>query len=187
MYTRLQNELAALRARRCAEIPDDFMDYDAKLVARPSTRRRRIREIEDLLGEGIAEPGMVVTIRYDATGETETFLLGRRGAEDADIKVYSMASPLGRSIAGARRGEQRIYAIPNETGRLVTMVEAVPYRAHVAKKRRRQAISRIRRRGATTTHNDDRRERKRHDDKPATHVDIAAGLRAAATGTGDAA
>lgn len=187
MYTRLQNELAALRARRCVEIPDDFMDYDANLVARPSTRRRRIREIEDLLGEGIAEPGMVLTIRYDATGETETFLLGRRGAEDADIKVYSMASPLGRSIAGARPGEQRVYAIPNETGRLVTLVNAVPYRQHVAKRRRRQAITPRRHPGGMITHNHYRRERKRHDDQPATHVDIAAGLRAAPTGTGDAA
>ena len=86
----------------------------------------RIREIEDLLtnavvGEDavfdpVAEPGMVLTIRYDDTGETETFLLGRRDVEDAGIKVYSTASPLGRAIAGARPGDQRIYAVPNETG-----------------------------------------------------------------------
>jgi transcription elongation factor GreA len=147
-YTRLHNELAALRSRRSIEVPDDFMDYDANLVARPSTRLKRIREIADLLtnavvkedpaGEGIAEPGMVLTIRYDASGEIETFLLGRRGSEDADIKVYSMASPLGRSIAGARPGEQRIYAIPNDGGRLVTLLKAVPYRSHVAKSHRTQ-------------------------------------------------
>jgi transcription elongation GreA/GreB family factor len=75
----------------------------------------------------IAEPGMVLTIRYDAMGETETFLLGRRGADDAEIKVYSMASPLGRAIAGARPGEQLIYPIPDERGVLVTLLEAVPY------------------------------------------------------------
>ena len=76
---------------------------------------------------------MVLTIRYDVTGETETFLLGRRRAEDADIKVYSMASPLGRAIASARPGDQRIYSLPNETGRLVTLLEAVPYEMYVAK------------------------------------------------------
>jgi transcription elongation factor GreA len=75
----------------------------------------------------IAEPGMVLTIRYDRTGETETFLLGRRGADGADITVYSMASPLGRAIAGARPGEQLIYPIPDERGVLVTLLEAVPY------------------------------------------------------------
>lgn len=137
-YRRLQDELTALRARRSVEVPDDYLDYGARGGMRPSARQRRIREIERLLGaaavrddpagERIAGPGMVLTIRYDATGETETLLLGRRGAEDADIKVYSMASPLGRCIAGARPGEQRIYAIPHETGRLVTLLEAVPYR-----------------------------------------------------------
>ena len=138
-HTRLRNKLNALRSRLIVEVPDDFMDYDANRIA----LQRRIRAIQNLLtkavvgenraGDPIAEPGMVLTIRYDATGETETFLLGRRGAEEADIKVYSMASPLGRAIAGARPGDQRIYSIPNETGRLVTLLEAVPYVTHVAK------------------------------------------------------
>ncbi|OBG39795.1 transcription elongation factor GreA [Mycobacterium alsense] len=136
-YARLRRELAALRARRPMEVPDDSMDYAADLVAHPARRKRRIREIEDLLsaavvtedpGVGIAGPGMVLTIRYNATGHTETFLLGRRGAEGAEVKVYSMASPLGRAIAGARPGEQRIYAVPNDSGRLVTLLRAVPYR-----------------------------------------------------------
>ncbi|SRX95504.1 hypothetical protein [Saccharothrix espanaensis DSM 44229] [Mycobacterium shimoidei] len=136
---RLQNELAALRSRRSIEVSDDFRDYDANLLARHSVRQTRMREIQDLLAgavvdgepvsEHIAEPGMVLTIRYDDTGETETFLLGRRGAEDAGMTVYSMASPLGRAIAGARPGEQRIYAIPQETGQLVTLLAAVPYKA----------------------------------------------------------
>ncbi|OBG79427.1 GreA/GreB family elongation factor [Mycobacterium sp. E3305] len=134
---RLQDELAALRSQRSIEVPDDAMDYGGDRAARPAARRERIREIEDLLAtaavrddparERTAGPGMVLTIRYDASGETETLLLGRRGAEDADINVYSMASPLGRCIAGARPGEQRIYAIPHETGRLVTLLNAAPY------------------------------------------------------------
>ncbi|MGH3558032.1 MAG: GreA/GreB family elongation factor [Mycobacterium sp.] len=147
-YARLQNELSTLRSRRSIEVPDDLMDYDANLPARQSARQIRIREIQDLLsnavidgnpvGDPIAQPGMVLTIRYDVSGETETFLLGRRGAEDADIKAYSMASPLGRAIAGARPGDQRIYSVPNETGQLVTVLEAVPYEMHVAKRPRPQ-------------------------------------------------
>ncbi len=88
------------------------MDYDDNLVANYAARQARIRQIQDLLtnavvgedppDDGIAEPGMVLTVRYDDTGEIETFLLGVRGVEDADIDVYSMQSPLGSAIAGAR-------------------------------------------------------------------------------------
>ena len=69
-YTRLHNELAALRSRRSIEVPDDFMDYDANLITGYPARRARIREIQDLLtnavvgedaaGDPIAEPGMVL-------------------------------------------------------------------------------------------------------------------------------
>ena len=142
-YTQLHTELAALRSRRIIEVPDDCMDYDPTVVADYPARRTRIREIQDLLtsavvsadaaADRIAEPGMVLTIRYDATGETETFLLGRRFGEGADVTVYSTLSPLGHAIAGARPGEQRIYSIPNETRPvLVTLLEALPYRRHVA-------------------------------------------------------
>jgi transcription elongation factor GreA len=122
-HTRLQAELAALRSRPSIEVPDDLMNYDDNLVAKYSARQARIRQIQDLLAnavvgedppdDGIAEPGMVLTVRYDDTGEIETFLLGVRGAEDADIDVYSMQSPLGSAIAGARPGEQRTYSIPS--------------------------------------------------------------------------
>jgi transcription elongation factor GreA len=136
-HTRLQAELAALRSRPSIEVPDDFMDYDDNLVAKYSARQARIRQIHDLLtnavvgeappADGIAEPGMVLTIRYDDTGEIETFLLGTRGAEDADIEVYSTQSPLGSAIAGARVGEQRTYSIPSGVNLPVTLLKAVPY------------------------------------------------------------
>ena len=90
----------------------------------PSDARGQIRmqQIHDLLihavvgedppNDGVAEPGMVVTIRYDATGDTNTFLLGVHGAEFADIEVYSIQSPLGAAITGARPGERRTYDHP---------------------------------------------------------------------------
>lgn len=133
-YGRLMNELTALRSRRSIEVPDDFMDYDANRIARYSARRTRIREIEDLLARAIvkdtpentAAPGMVLTIRYEDSGETETFLLGRYGAKDGNIKVYSTLSPLGRAIVGARPGERRTYSIPDGASPVVTLISAVP-------------------------------------------------------------
>jgi transcription elongation GreA/GreB family factor len=139
-HTRLQAELADLRSRRSIEVPDDFMDHDENAIAEQSARQARIRQIQDLLSsaavgedpadDGIAEPGMVLTVRYDDTGEIEVFLLGVRGAEVADIDVYTMQSPLGSAIAGARVGEQRTYATPRGASLPVTLLKAVPYGMH---------------------------------------------------------
>lgn len=146
-HSRLQAELAALCLRPSIVVPEDFMDYDDGLAARYSARQARIRQIQDLLSnavvgevpldDGIAEPGMVLTVRFDDTGETETFLLGVRGAEDADIDVYSIQSPLGSAIAGACVGEQRTYSIPSGTDLPVTLLKAVPYGLHPAETDRR--------------------------------------------------
>lgn len=128
-HRRLQTELAALRA------PAALDDVDA-------ARRRavRIREIQELLAnavvgedppnDGVAEPGMVLTIRYDDTAEEEVFLLGLRDAEQGDLEVYSPISPLGTAITGARKGEQRAYQVPNGTTVRVTLLDAVPYGHH---------------------------------------------------------
>src|SRR4051794_19198618 len=149
-HSRLQAELAALRSRPSVEVPEDFMDYDDNLVAKYSARQARIRQIQDLLtnavvgedppDDGMAEPGMVLTVRYDDSGEIETFLLGVRGVEDADIDVYSMQSPLGSAIAGARPGEQRTYPIPSGANVPVTLITAVPYGMHAPRSSRQQSI-----------------------------------------------
>jgi transcription elongation factor GreA len=149
-HTRLQTELASLRSHPAIEVPDDFMDNDDSLVAGYRVRQARIHQIQDLLtnaivgedppDDGIAEPGMVLTVRYDDTGEIETFLLGVRGVEDADIDVYSTQSPLGRAIAGARPGEQRTYSIPSGTNLPVTLLKAVPYGMYALKCARPQAL-----------------------------------------------
>ncbi|ORB97438.1 hypothetical protein B4U45_25825 [Mycobacterium persicum] len=108
----------------------------------------RIRQIHDLsvradVGEdppddGIAEPGMVLTVRYHDTGDTgdtgdtETFLLGARGAEHGDVEVYSPRSPLGAAVTGALPGEQRSFTLPGGATLTVTLVSAVPYGVHMA-------------------------------------------------------
>ena len=91
---------------------------------------------------------MVVTVRYDDTGEIETFLLGVRGVEDADIDVYSIQSPLGSAIAGARPGEQRSYSIPSGPNLAVTPLKAVPYGMHTPKSLPPQSVSPRRRNSA---------------------------------------
>ncbi|MGY1901253.1 GreA/GreB family elongation factor [Nocardia gipuzkoensis] len=70
---------------------------------------------------------MVLTVRYDDTKQVETFLLAVREAEDSEMEVYSMQSPLGSAIAGARPGERRIYHTPSGTIMAVTLLDAVPY------------------------------------------------------------
>jgi transcription elongation factor GreA len=136
-YIRLQAELAGLRSQAGIEVPDDAMDVDDNLVAGHRARQARIRQIQDLLthavvgedppDDGIAEAGMVLTVRYDDTDETETFLLGVRGAEEADMEVYTLQSPLGSAIAGAIPGERRTYSIPSGAEVSVTLLNAVPY------------------------------------------------------------
>ncbi|MFE3254153.1 GreA/GreB family elongation factor [Nocardia sp. NPDC059091] len=133
----LQTELQELLAQRHIEMPDgDSGDY-ARNQALHSARQARIRRIHHLLGnaligqnppdDGIAEPGMVLTVRYDDTRAVETFLLAVREAEDNEMEVYSMQSPLGRAIAGARPGERRTYRAPSGTTMAVTLLHAVPY------------------------------------------------------------
>lgn len=139
-HERLQQELATLRELCANESGGDSSDENATAIKR--ARQTRIQQIHDLLinavvgedppDDGIAEPGMVVSVRYDDTGETETFLLGVRGAEHGDIEVYSVQSPLGSAILGARPGEQRSYRLPSGAELSVTVLTAVPYGMHTA-------------------------------------------------------
>ncbi|OBB65858.1 GreA/GreB family elongation factor [Mycobacterium sp. 852014-50255_SCH5639931] len=139
-HVRLQQELATLRELCDANAVGDATDEYSAAVQR--ARRLRIQRIHDLLvnavigedppDDGIAEPGMVLTVRYDDTGDIETFLLAARGAEYGDVEVYSVNSPLGSAIAGARPGDQRTYLLPSGAGLTVTLLGAVPYGIHLA-------------------------------------------------------
>ncbi len=139
-YERLNRELATLRQLSSATTHDGPSDDNATAVQR--AWQVRIQQIHDLLinavvgedppDDGVAEPGMVVTVRYDDTGDTETFLLGVRGAEYGDMEVYSASSPLGAAILGARPGERRSYRLPSGAQLSVTLRKAVPYGIHTA-------------------------------------------------------
>ncbi|GAA1315576.1 GreA/GreB family elongation factor [Saccharothrix xinjiangensis] len=134
-HRRLRAELADLFATGTA--PEATEEHGPALRGQ---REERIREIRDLLNnavvgedppdDGVAEPGMVLTVRYDDTGDAETFLLGMRAVEHGEIEVYSPESPLGAALVGARAGEQRTYRVPGGSTVRVTLVEAVPYGHH---------------------------------------------------------
>ncbi|WP_338078566.1 GreA/GreB family elongation factor [Amycolatopsis suaedae] len=135
-YARLRDELGALRAGATSGDEDDA-------VLDQRRRKARVRELEDLLhravvgqappDDGVAEPGMVLTVRFDGEDQTETFLLGVREGVVADgMEVYSPDSPLGRALTGAREGETRTYPVPSGASVRVRLVRAVPYGRHAA-------------------------------------------------------
>ncbi len=148
-YDRLKHELDELIANRPAiatEIDDarreegDLRESSGYYAAREEQDRQeaRIRQLRDLLrsvhvGEmpkdtGIAEPGMVLTVRY-ADAETETFLLAtREEGSPGSIEVVSPDSPLGKSLLGAKEGESRQYELPDGGTMKVTLIKAEPYR-----------------------------------------------------------
>ncbi len=132
---RLEAELIELMSHRDFDgSADEFAD---QVIGAWLARKARIREIHELLSnaivgrtppdDGVAEPGMVLTVRYDDTGEIETFLLGVRGAEDTSIEVYSPQSPLGIALTGTRPGESRSYRLPTGALQSVTLLLAVPF------------------------------------------------------------
>lgn len=138
-HHRLRAELAELQALPPGDVTDSA---DQNLVAIQHARRSRIQQIHDLLihavvgedppNDGVAEPGMVVTIRYDDTGDTETFLLGVRSAEHGDLEIYSVESPLGGVLLGTVVGQQRVYRTPGGATVPITLLAAVPYGLHRA-------------------------------------------------------
>ncbi|CAJ1581781.1 GreA/GreB family elongation factor [[Mycobacterium] wendilense] len=135
-HEKLREELETLQ--RWTDDNDDSSDQNAEAVRRAN--QARIQEIHEILGnatvgeeppnDGVAEPGMVLTIRYEGSDDTEEFLLGTRGADYGGIEVYSPSSPLGAAINGARVGDVRSYELPNGSSQEVTLLSAVPYGLH---------------------------------------------------------
>jgi transcription elongation factor GreA len=147
-YDRLSNELNDLIANRTAmakEINDRREEGDLKEnggyhAAREEQGKQegRIVQLQTLLrtakvgeapvSDGVAGPGMVVSVRFDGDDEDETFLIGsREEAETAGVEVYSAASPLGLALTGAREGDTVEYETP--TGKIikVKLVSAKPF------------------------------------------------------------
>jgi transcription elongation factor GreA len=149
-HDKLQAELANLRGpvreeivARIAAARDegDLRENGGYHAAREEQGKAeaRIRQIEDMLrraqvGEtpadnGVVGPGMVVTIRWAGSDDTEEFLLGARemADESAGLQVYSPQSPMGSALVGGKVGDEVDYSAPNGKVLKVEIVAAVPY------------------------------------------------------------
>ncbi len=147
-YDRLSKELQQLIDNRpviAKEINDrreegDLRENGGYQAAREEQGKQegRIVQLQSLLREakvgeapvsdGVAGPGMLVTVRFAGDGEDEKFLIGsREEAETAGVEVYSAASPLGKALTGAREGDTVEYETPTGKTMKVTLVTAKPF------------------------------------------------------------
>jgi transcription elongation factor GreA len=147
-FDRLSGELDELIANRPAmakEINDRREEGDLKEnggyhAAREEQGKQegRIVQLQTLLrtakvgeapvSEGVAGPGMLVTVRFEGDDEDETFLIGsREESETAGVTVYSAASPLGVALTDQREGETVEYETPTGKSLKVTLITAKPF------------------------------------------------------------
>jgi transcription elongation factor GreA len=132
--TALEAELAELLT-----VPRSGSDRTGDVVDAWLARKQRIRDIHELLSrsadtqtppdDGVAEPGMVLTVRFD-DAEEETFLLGTLAITDDELDVITAASPLGSALLGATPGSRRTYRLPTGRTVSVTLLAAVPFGLH---------------------------------------------------------
>jgi transcription elongation factor GreA len=148
-FDRLKGQLDALIAARpdiAAEInarreEGDLRENGGYHAAKEEQGKQeaRIRQLEDLLRNarvgqapmknGVAGPGMVVTVRFEDEDETESFLIGSREEAGGDLEVYSAQSPLGKALTGVKEGKSCAYDTPTGKTMRVTVLSAAPYKA----------------------------------------------------------
>jgi transcription elongation factor GreA len=147
-YDRLSTELETLIADRpklAQEInarreEGDLRENGGYQAAREEQGKQegRIAQLQVLLREakvgeapvsdGVAGPGMLVTVRFDGDDDEESFLIGsREETVTAGVEVYSAASPLGRALTGAAEGDTVEYETPTGKTMKVTLVSAKPF------------------------------------------------------------
>jgi len=119
---RLRDELADLTSGR------DLDDNQRARVAELSTQIASA-EASSKPDDGLVEPGMLVTVRFEDDGSTAQFLFGTRALRDLDdsleIAVYSPESPLGAAIDGLYVGDTATIDAP-QGQRTLTITDAVP-------------------------------------------------------------
>jgi transcription elongation factor GreA len=98
----------------------------------------RIRQLKHLLenaqvgmpesAEDEVAPGKVVTVKFLAFDEEETFLLGsREEAAHASVDVYSPTSPLGAAVVGKHVGDTATYQLANGKDMSVEILKVEAY------------------------------------------------------------
>jgi transcription elongation factor GreA len=110
-------EIATARAH--GDLSENAEYHAAK--DRQGIEEARIRQIREMLenaeiietdDDGVAAPGMLVTISHDGD-EAETYLLGTREEKGQGYDVLTPDSPIGRAIIGKAAGEVVVAKAPN--------------------------------------------------------------------------
>jgi transcription elongation factor GreA len=131
----VKRELAALINERHAD------DVEGRDIAGDIHREFRIRYLQGLVqtalvqeapDDGVAQPGMVITVRYAGEDATETYLMANQeefASADPSIEVCSPQSPLGMALLGATACDEGEFATPDGQRVRVTVLGALPHRA----------------------------------------------------------
>ena len=105
---------------------------DPSLLEDATVTQVRISHLERLLAsatvvdavpgaDGTAGLGSFVRVRDQAGRETDYELVGRKGTDATTAKV-TLASPVGKALAGARAGDTVRVELPSGRERLLTVV-----------------------------------------------------------------
>lgn len=136
-FDRVKCELTALINERGTD------DVDDRDVAGEMHRELRIRHLQDLVqnaliqeppDDGVAEPGMVITVRYEEEDVTETYLMADReesAAAGRGVEICSPQSPLGMALFGAVADDEREFVTPDGGRVKVRVLNAAPHRPAV--------------------------------------------------------
>lgn len=127
---RITEEIALARAH--GDLSENAEYHSAK--EQQGLQEAEIRKLRDMLenaeiietaDDGVAAPGMLVTIRYEGDEQAETYLLGRREERSEEHDILTPDSPLGQALLGRSAGETVVADVP--AGKL--RVEIVDVRA----------------------------------------------------------
>jgi len=134
LRSKLANEVAR-RLREARGFGGSTENDDFQAVAEDvAFDQARIAQLEELVrlaavvgGPGVddgAGLGSTVRVSDDAGRETEYLLIGRRG-EDSGRHEVTFASPVGKALWGARRGDRVDVALPNGRSRALRVLDVV--------------------------------------------------------------
>lgn len=125
-HRKIQDELEQLTRRNPTPAPA----IEARIRELRAVLRRA--DVSDKPDDGLVEPGMTVTVRFDGDTTPTTFLLAQRGIADdlsqTTLEVYPPSSPLGMAIVGKYPDDRFAFATPSGTEVSGSIVAAVPFR-----------------------------------------------------------
>lgn len=127
-HSKLQDEFDELTRRNAAPAPE----IEARIRELRAILRRA--DVSNKPDDGLVEPGMTVTVQFDADPTPTAFLLAQRGIADdfdpgASLDVYPPTSPLGIALLGKYPEDRFVFEAPSGTEVSGHIVSAVPFRS----------------------------------------------------------